>query len=205
MQTGADDKWAIDLTVARIGGQLVAIWSGWEHNTATDKTPQHLYAARMANPITIASNRTRISSPAAIWERGTKLGLQEGPSVLTRGGHTFIVYSTRESWLSTYRLGQLRLAAPDADPTDAASRIKSSGPVFEGTDNIHGAGHASYTVSLDGTEDWMVYHAKSQLTPGWTDRVLRMQRFTWKPDGSPEFGVQVQTALPIAQPAGQCR
>src|SRR5688500_62371 len=53
-----DNKWAIDLTVRRIDDQLYAVWSGWEaNNTATDRTPQHLYMATMGSPTTINSNR----------------------------------------------------------------------------------------------------------------------------------------------------
>jgi GH43 family beta-xylosidase len=34
--TGADPVWAIDLTVAEVGGRLYAVWSGWEANATTD-------------------------------------------------------------------------------------------------------------------------------------------------------------------------
>ena len=103
--TGADPKWAIDLTVARIGGQHYAVWSGWEENRDTDRTPQHLYIARMENPWTIGSDRVKISSPVESWERGTELDLNEGPQFLFHDDDVFIVYSTRESWLPDYRLG----------------------------------------------------------------------------------------------------
>jgi GH43 family beta-xylosidase len=202
LATRAHPYWAIDLTVARIGGQLYAYWSGWERDAATDRTPQHLYVARMSNPYTIASNRVRISSPDAPWERGTELDLQEGPEVLTRAGHTFVIYSARESWLREYKLGQLRLR-PNADPLDPASYEKS-GPVFVGTDSVFGVGHASFTTSPDSTEDWIAYHSKVATTPGW-NRVVRLQRFGWKPDGSPDFGTPVPSGRPIPVPSGQCR
>src|SRR5207237_2279225 len=77
--------WAIDLTVTRLRGQLYAVWSGWEANAPTDRTPQHLYIARMSNPWTIATSRIRISSPTESWERGTELDLNEGPEFLSHG------------------------------------------------------------------------------------------------------------------------
>lgn len=198
-----DPKWAIDVTVAELGGQRYAVWSGWEENTTeTDRTPQHLYIATMTNPWTIGSDRVKLSSPTAPWEIGTELDLQEGPEFLVHDGDVFIVYSTRESWLPAYRLGQLRLT-PGADPMDPASWTKS-GPVFAGTTTVHGTGHASFTTSPDGTEDWIVYHSKRTTTPGW-DRVIRMQEFTWNADGSPSFGTPVEPNSYIALPSGQCQ
>ena len=157
----------------------------------------------MSDPWTISSNRVRISSPTETWERGTELDLEEGPEFLRRGDDVFIIYSTRESWLKDYRLGQLRLKQPDADPVDPSNWIKS-GPVFTGTETVYGVGHASFTTSPDSTEDWIVYHSKVDPTPGW-DRVIRMQKFGWRPDGSPDFGTPVPAGQPIRVPSGQCR
>ena len=85
---------------------------------------------------------------------------------------------------------------------DSSSWIKS-GPVFTGTETVYGVGHASFTTSPDGAEDWIVYHSKVDPTPGW-DRVIRMQKFGWHPDGSPEFGAPVPSGRPVAVPSGQC-
>ena len=144
-------------------------------------------------------------SPVEPWEIGTQLNLQEGPEFLVNGANTFIVYSARESFLPDYRLGLLRLAAPTADPLDPASWTKS-GPVFTGapTLGVHGVGHASFTVSPDGTEPWIVYHSKTQTAPGWDDRVIRMQKFTWNSDGTPNFGTPVASGIPVLVPSGQC-
>lgn len=200
---GGDDRiWAIDVTVAELDGQLFAVWSGWEENRSTDRTPQHLYIARMSDPWTISSERVKISSPTEPWEVGTELDLNEGAQFLRHGGDVFIIYSTRESWLPAYRLGQLRLASPGADPMDPDNWIKS-GPVFTGTEDVHGVGHASFTMSPDSTEDWIVYHTKAHETPGW-ERVIHVQPFTWKADGAPEFGMPVPASEPIDVPSGRC-
>ena len=200
--TGAHDVWAIDLTVHKINGVLYAVWSGWLDKETTDKTPQHLYMARMANPWTISTNRVRISSPTADWERGPELDLQEGPEFLEHAGQVFIIYSTRDSWLKDYELGQLRLRAPLTDPMNPDSIVKT-GPVFTGTSNVFGVGHASFTVSPDGTENWIVYHSKVGVAPGW-NRVIRTQKFDWNADGSPRFGAPTAPGESVRMPSGQC-
>lgn len=194
--------WAIDLTVQQLDGQLYAVWSGWDRNALTDRTPQNLYIAKMSNPWTISSNRVLLTTPSASWERGTELDLEEGPEFLEHNGQTFIIYSTRESWLPEYKLGQLRLTA-GANPMNASSYIKT-GPVFTGTTGVYGVGHASFTTSIDNTENWIVYHSKVDPSPGW-DRVIRAQKFTWNADGSPNFGDPVQSAKGISLPSGDCR
>jgi GH43 family beta-xylosidase len=197
---GEPVKWAIDLTVGTVNGQMMAVWSGWEQNAATDATPQHLYAAPMSNPYTISGNRVKLSSPTEPWEDGSALDLQEGPEFLQRNGQTFIIYSTRESWLPEYRLGQLRLTG--ANPLQSASWTKS-GPVFQPGEGVVGVGHASFTTSPDGSESWIVYHAKNSTAPGW-DRSIRMQEFSWNADGSPSFGTPAATGRQIERPSGEC-
>jgi GH43 family beta-xylosidase len=202
----AETVWAIDLTVERWNGQLYAVWSGWERNTTLARTPQHLYIARMSNPWTVSGSRVKLSSPTASWEVKEDpvdgLDLQEGPQFLRHGSDLFIIYSTRESWLKDYRLGQLRFKGGDADIMDPANWTKS-GPVFLPTGTVHGVGHGSFTVSPDGTEQWHIYHAKVDTNPGW-NRVIRMQPFTWNPDGSPNFGSPVPDGQALPVPSGRC-
>ena len=83
-----------------------------------------------------------------------------------------------------------------------ASWVKS-GPVFQGTPDVYGVGHASFTVSPDSTENWIVYHSKVDSSPGW-NREVRIQKFGWNPDGSPDFGTPIPSGQPIAVPSGQC-
>jgi GH43 family beta-xylosidase len=201
----ADDVWAIDFTVHRFNGQLYGMWSGWENNTPLARTPQYIYIARMANPHTISGPRAQISAPTESWERREDpvegLDLNEGPQVLERNGHTFVVYSTRESWLRSYRLGMLRLNSPTADPMQRASWTKT-GPVFAEANGVYGPGHNGFAKSPDGTEDWIIYHAKVDTGPNW-NRVIRMQPFTWNADGSPNFGQPVASGVPLRVPSGE--
>jgi GH43 family beta-xylosidase len=200
--TGTGDRWSIDMTVSTIGTQRYAVWSGWAKNAATDKTTQHLYIAPMSNPWTISANRVLLSSPVESWEVGTELDLEEGPEFLQHGADVFLVYSTRESWLKEYRLGQLRLRSGASDPMNPASWTKT-GPVFTGNVGVYGVGHASFTTSPDGSENWIVYHSKTSTVPGW-DRDVRMQRFTWSATGDPAFGEAVLPLSPVKRPSGEC-
>ena len=200
--TGTGNRWSIDLTVGLIGTQRYAVWSGWANNATTDKTPQQLYIAPMSSPWTIAANRVMLSAPVESWERGPELDLEEGPEFLQHDGNVFLIYSTRDSWLKEYALGQLRLNAPSADPMVPANWVKN-GPVFSGTSSVYGVGHASFTTSANGAESWIVYHSKTSATPGW-DRNVRLQRFTWSASGAPVFGEPVGAGQRISLPDGEC-
>ena len=112
------------LTVGRIAGRDYAVWSGWAQRAATDKTPQQLYIAPMENPWTIAANRVLLSAPGRGLGARPELDLQEGPELLRHGGDVFVIYSTRDSWLKEYALGQLRLRDTSANPLDPRSWTK---------------------------------------------------------------------------------
>lgn len=206
LQTGEDSSdyvktiWAIDPTVTTINGQLYVIWSGWDKNEKTDATEQDLYIAKMSDPYTISSPRSKIAKPSESWETGGPLNLIEGPQVLKHDNKIFIIYSTRESWTKEYRLGQLMLRDSTSSPLDAANWIKK-GPVFEGTEDVFGPGHASFTVSPDGKEWWILYHAKKSTSPGW-DREIRLQQFTWSESGEPVFGKPVPAGISLKRPGG---
>jgi len=190
--------WCIDLTIGKINDQLYAVWSGWEENRDTDKTSQHLYIAKMCNPWTICGKRVKISSPTESWELGTELSLNEGPQFLYHENDVFIVYSTNESWLPSYKLGLLKLVG---DPLNPSDWIKI-GPVFEGNEKVYGVGHASFTVSPDGSENWIVYHTKASKRPGW-ERLVHTQPFFWNSDGLPFFGIAKSSEDTLKVPSGQ--
>ena len=194
-------KWAIDLTTLKMNGKRYAIWSGWEENRDTDKTKQHLYIASMNSPYTIDGNRVKISSPEEAWETGGPLDLNEGPQILQKDEKVHIIYSTRESWMIEYRLGQLTLSDTLLDPLNPNNWVKT-GPVFQGTGEVLGVGHASFTTSPDGTENWIFYHSKKTPEPGW-DRNIRLQKFEWNADGSPDFGRPIPAGVPIPLPSGE--
>jgi GH43 family beta-xylosidase len=197
------DKWAIDGTVLFLGEQIYFIWSGWEGD---ENVAQHLYIAEMASPTKLKGERVLISSPEFPWEkiRGPKEKdnahlpyINEGPQVLQRNGRTFVVYSASGSWTDHYCLGMLTLV--NDDPMQAESWQKSPAPVFRSANKVFAPGHASFTKSPGGKEDWIVYHCAKHPGAKW-NRETRMQPFNWDAQGNPFFGEPVPAGMKIDKP-----
>jgi GH43 family beta-xylosidase len=206
----ASDKWAIDATVFEAQGKTFAVWSGWQGDS---NGVQGIYIARMKNPWTIEGPRVRLSVPDHAWEKvgdfdskGKVLALphvdvNEGPEILQHEGKVFLIYSASGCWTDYYSLGMLE-ASKSSDLMNPASWRKSDRPVFwqnpEGS--AFGTGHNTFFKSLDGKQDWILYHANPQPNQGCGDhRSPRMQPFTWKPDGTPDFGrpIPLEQAIPV--------
>ena len=203
IDTGENNRWAIDGTVLTHRGKRYLVWSGWEDY----RDKQWLYAAPMSNPWTISGNRVRIcENDDYLWERVDEnrrgRGLNEGPQILQRGegesARTFIIYSASGSWQTSYKMGLLELIGDN--PLAPGAWRKYPKPVFSPTDKTWGVGHGTFTKSPDGTEDWMVYHAKLTREKGWY-RGIFAQPFTWTDDGFPDFGTPVAPGKAIPLPS----
>ncbi len=176
-----DDHWAIDGTVLQHKRKLYFIWSGWE---GLENVAQNLYIAKMSNPWTISSPRVCISQPQYAWEHSIDPPINEAPEVLHHGQQVHIIYSASSTLTDDYCLGRLALTGEDV--MDPDSWGKAPQPVFKRTPEIIAPGHASFTKSLDNSEDWIVYHTARYSGSG-LDRQVRAKRFTWHEDGSPDF------------------
>ncbi len=191
------DKWAIDGTILEHNGQLYMLWSGGNAGAP----PQEIYIAEMSDPWTISGPKVVISSPTYNWEQNGN-PINEGPQVLINpDGQVFVVYSGSGYWVDTYCLGLLTLSE-NGDPMNPADWTKKPEPVLsmKAESNAYGPGHNGFFKSPDGTEDWIIYHARSQVGGG--GRNPRIQRFTWNTDGSPYFGDPVPINTPLARPSG---
>lgn len=182
--------WAIDGTVfSDAAGRPFFLWSGWP---ADHDGQQNLYLAPLRSPVALATTRVLLAAPDQPWERHG-LPLCEGPQILQRDGRTFVVYSASGSWTADYCLGLLAL---EGDDPMNASAWRKAGPVFSRNAHGWGVGHCGFATAADGAA-WLLYHAKTSLRPGWNDREVRAQSFTWTPDGAPAFG----EPLPVARRA----
>lgn len=224
--TADNTIYAIDMTVFRIGEQMYAVWSG---NQSKTNGNQGLYIATMDNPYTINCPRVQISRAELAWETANS-SINEGPAMIfnPEGTKLFCVYSANGSWTKEYRLGWLELDLTDPaknDPMVASNWKKSTNYTFWRCDNVaksdnpnadnaqnestmyiggvHGVGHNTFTKSYDGTEDWIVYHVKRYKDSGWDNRDCFIQKFTWKADGTPDFGKPVGWQEEIEVPSGE--
>jgi GH43 family beta-xylosidase len=191
------DRWAIDGTVLEAtNGALYFIWSGWPGST---DGLQNLYIAPMSNPWTISGPRVLLATPQLSWESW----IEEGPEVLQRNGKVFVVYAANLSWTDNECLGML--VNTNGNFLNAASWTKQANPVLQtytGTNGaVYGPGHCGFSQSLDGTEDWIFYHAAKYSGAGW-DRNIRMQRFMWGSNGYPNFGQPIPAGVLMADPSG---
>ncbi len=201
-----DDKWAIDASVFEHNGQLYCIWSGWK---GEDNVSQNIYIVKMQNPWTPEGERVMISTPEYEWEKGGSSEdlptVNEGPQFLQKDDKLFIVYSASGCWTDDYALGLLTASA-DADLMDASSWKKAENPVFEKNPEgqAYAPGHNGFFKSPDGTEDWIIYHANAESGQGCGgQRSARIQKFTWKADGTPDFGRPVSVEDSLEKPAGE--
>lgn len=220
------DKWAIDPTVFENGGKLFAAWSGWEGDV---NGVQSIYIAELQNPWTIKDHRARISTPEYPWEKmgdrdrvlkrdpernpaldveePVHIDVNEGPEVLQHGDKILMVYSASACWTDFYELGMLTASA-SGNLLEPTSWRKSSVALFWQSPKAHayGTGHNSFFKSPDGTQDWIIYHANPEPNQGCGEhRAPRAQPFTWKPDGTPDFGRPLPLGEPIALPSGEVR
>ena len=200
------DRWAIDADVFEVHGKHYMVWSGWQGDANGE---QDIYIARMSNPWTIDSPRTMISSPIYAWEKvgdrphAPHINVNEGPEGLVHGGHVFVVYSGSACWTDNYELGVVEASA-NANLLNRASWKKYDHPFFQQDPKagVYGTGHNGFFRSLDGKQDWIIYHANSAPGQGCGGtRSPRMQPFTWNADGTPNFGTPVPSGQLLDKPS----
>ena len=196
------DFWAIDGSILEMNGSRYFMWCGRPDVTNVNLT-QNIYIAKMANPYTLTGSSTKLTEPEFGWEKNG-FGVNEGPQALVSPDNkVFLIYSASYCGTDDYGLGMLSLKT-GGDPLVKADWLKSAQPVFskQPQSNAFGPGHNSFFKSPDGKENWIVYHANAETNQGCADRRnIRMQKFTFKTDGSPDFGMPVATGLQISKPS----
>lgn len=200
-----DNTWAIDGTIFEHNGTLYFMWSGWE---GTTNVRQDIYIVKMSNPWTATGSRIRLSKPEYDWElHGGSPTVNEGPQVLKHNNKVFVIYSASGCWTDNYCLGLLTADAA-ADLMNSGSWTKSTTPVFQSNPEgqAYAPGHNSFFKSPDGTEDWIAYHANPAAGQGCSGhRSMRIQRFSWKEDGTPYFDTPVALGISLNIPSEKSR
>ncbi|AXC12973.1 Alpha-L-arabinofuranosidase II precursor [Acidisarcina polymorpha] len=206
------DHWAIDPSVFEVDGADYVVWSGWDTES---NGVQRIFIARLLNPWTLGSKPTIISTPEFPWEKVGDIlksaqveslphvDVNEGPEILQHDRKIILIYSASGCWTDYYELGMITATA-GSDLLDPSSWKKSSNPVFWQSPeaSVYGPGHNTFFKSPDGKEDWILYHANSEPGQGCgRSRSPRAQRFTWNPDGTPDFGRPIATSQPLPKPS----
>lgn len=184
-------KWetfALDATTFEHRGKRYLVWAQKDPDIVGNS---NMYIAEMSNPWTIKGEQVMITTPEYEWEKIGYL-VNEGAAVLKKNGLIFISFSGSATD-SNYCMGLLT-AEEDADLLDPSSWSKSAEPVLE-TSAIHGQygpGHNSFTVSEDGTQDLLVYHARTyehiEGDPLYDpNRHTFVRPIRWNADGTPDF------------------
>ena len=184
------ESFSLDATTFEHEGARYLVWA--QHDPKIGGNT-NLYIASMSNPWTLSSEQVMITRPEYDWE---KIGflVNEGAAVLKRNGKIFISYSASATD-ANYAMGLLT-ASQDSDLLDANSWSKSPTPIFKSANGVYGPGHNSFTVSPDGTIDFLVYHGRSYEEIAGDplhdpNRHTRVQQLHWNADGSPNFGEPV--------------
>jgi GH43 family beta-xylosidase len=187
-----DDKFVLDATTFEHNGTRYLVWSDDGPLTTKDNS---LYIATLSDPWTLSSEKVMISTPNHAWEK-CGFWVNEGPAVLKRNGKIFISYSA--SATDHYYCMGLLTADENSNLLDPASWTKSEEPVFKTSEETgqYGPGHNSFTVSKDGSQDILVYHARTYKKINGdplhdSNRHTRVQAFGWNDDGTPDFGEPV--------------
>lgn len=186
-----DELFGIDAGLLQTAsGELFFLWAG---------QPGHeLHISAMENPWTLSGERVHL--PAAGFGCAE---VREGPVCLRRGGQIFLVYSACDAQKPDYKLGML-IAQEGADLLSPASWRQHPRPMFERCDenNVFGPGHNGFFTSPDGSEDWIIYHAKDTAEFTFARRSARAQKFRWNADGTPNFGVPLALEADVPLPSG---
>jgi GH43 family beta-xylosidase len=191
--------YAIDgrVIVKPTDGSLYFVWSG------TSKFPQqNIYIAPMGDPTYINGLAVMISGTNANWESA----VHESPDFIYKNGKSILSYSTGgllDPGPGGYKTGTL--TNTDGNYLSAKSWKKSSGAVFEyysGADGeVYAPGATRFVKSADGTEDWLVYHAK-HFNDNNYNREYRAQKFTWDSNDVPLFEHPIPSGVIMPVPSG---
>lgn len=184
------ESFALDATTFEHRGNRYYVWAQKDPAIPGNS---NLYISLMENPWTLTGEQVCISIPEYEWEKIGYL-VNEGAAVLKRNGRIYMTYSASATD-HNYAMGLLT-ADEDSDLLNPDSWMKSPSPVFATSEanGQYGPGHNSFTVSEDGSQDILVYHARSYKEivgdPLYDpNRHTRVQIFQWTEDGMPDFGV----------------
>lgn len=147
---------SLDMTVFENLGKWYCVWA---EKVNVGKKISNLYIAKMESPTKLSTAQVLLTAPDYDWER-VDFWVNEGPALLRHEGMLYLTYSASATG-AYYCMGMLSIPE-EGELLDPRAWKKERFPVVK-TDwekGILGPGHNSFTVSEDGTEDIMIYHAR---------------------------------------------
>lgn len=186
------DVFAIDAGILQHDGALYLAYSGvndFQHNG--------INIAPLSDPFTVSGDAVAFDAAGGCPE------VREGPAFLYRNCRTWMTYSTCDTGKPDYQVWMMSIPEK-ADPLVPGNWTQHEGPVFSRDDEhgVYGPGHHSFFTSPDGEEDWIIYHGKTTAEVTYEGRTTRAQKFTWREDGSPDFGRPVSLDTELDLPSG---
>ncbi|MBR5538323.1 MAG: hypothetical protein IKU61_00340 [Clostridia bacterium] len=179
-------EWGCGQTILRIKeGEYAGIYAMWvsEQNRGTADFFQTISIAKLISPWQFDSKIGTVTRPTQEWEMsGKKLSstkylpdVVEGATpIYGKNGEIFIIYCGSGYWTGgNYALGQLTWNGGDPLLESSWEKLdenENKNPIFDAardTNNLAGAGHASFINDKDGN-GFAVYHAYPYGT--WTDK-----------------------------------
>ncbi|MEK3888226.1 glycoside hydrolase family 43 protein [Bacillus sp. FSL K6-3431] len=183
------ESFSLDATTFEHKGIRYYVWSQKDPEIVGNS---NIYISEMENPWTLKGEHVCITTPEYDWEKIGYL-VNEGAAIIKRNGRIFMTFSASATD-SNYCMGLLT-ADENSDLLDAKSWVKTAEPVFTTSEenSQYGPGHNSFTVSEDGSQDILVYHARSykeiEGEPLYDpNRHARVKVIQWNEDGTPNFG-----------------
>lgn len=185
------ELYAIDAGLIQRGnGELFCVWAGH---------PDHrLFISHMENPWTLAGERQLLEADGFGCDE-----VREGPVALRRNGKIFLVYSICDTGKPDYKVGML-VADENADLMNPHSWTQHPEPIFSRNDDagVYGPGHNGFFHSPDGSETWIIYHAKAESRYTYEGRSPRAQKIAWDENGIPRLGRPLSLDTDILVPSG---
>ncbi len=118
----------------------------------------------------------------------------EGPFVFRRGDAYYMTYSSGHYASPAYGIGYATAPSPLGPWTKSTSNpLVASDPSI----GVSGPGHNNVTLSPDGQELWMVYHAHADPNKPSGNRTLNIDRLLVLPDGALKLEGPSRTPRPV--------
>lgn len=176
-------------------------------NDGTENKISEVYMARLISDLTgIETSPVQVSSPVDEWEtlRSPVVNelciYNEAPCVLKHKGKYYVIYSGNHFDERQYSLGYAV-----SDNIFGPYTKYELNPILYTEDEwveISGTGHNGVTVSPDGTEYFLFYHRHYSHVARGGDRVIAMDRFGFREDGTIYVNGPTNSLQPIPSTKG---